>query len=165
MNKTLKHGCIAALVVIASAGSALAADLPKEGTYDFIACQAGVVTPIAFSKEYQAFSYEQFGSALSKVPGGLFDKATFHCMGLRTRFNGKETNNTVCENILPDGEKTLSTFSLKADGTYDRQFVAGTGKYEGMISSGTTESLGPFPTIKAGTFQFCNHQTGTYKLK
>jgi hypothetical protein len=25
--------------------------------------------------------------------------------------------------------------------------------------------LGPFPVIKAGTFQDCNHQTGTYKLK
>jgi hypothetical protein len=25
--------------------------------------------------------------------------------------------------------------------------------------------LGPFPVIKAGTLQDCNHQTGTYKLK
>ncbi len=46
-----------------------------------------------------------------------------------------------------------------------REFVVGTGKYEGMVTTGTVEPLGPFPVIKAGTFQDCNHQTGTYKLK
>jgi hypothetical protein len=30
---------------------------------------------------------------------------------------------------------------------------------------GTVHALGPFPAIKVGTFQDCNHQTGTYKLK
>jgi len=29
----------------------------------------------------------------------------------------------------------------------------------------TAQGLGPFPMIKPGTFQGCNHQTGTYKLK
>ena len=36
---------------------------------------------------------------------------------------------------------------------------------EGMKASGTVHPLGPFPVVKAGTFQDCNHQTGTYKLK
>ena len=53
----------------------------------------------------------------------------------------------------------------RADGKVTREFVAGTGKYEGMETSGTVEPLGPFPVIKAGTIQDCNHQTGTYKLK
>lgn len=30
---------------------------------------------------------------------------------------------------------------------------------------GTTAPAGPFPTIKPGTFQNCNRQTGTYKMK
>ena len=34
-----------------------------------------------------------------------------------------------------------------------------------MVTNGTIEPLGPFPVIKAGTFQDCNRQTGTYKLK
>ena len=38
-------------------------------------------------------------------------------------------------------------------------------KYEGMKPTGTVHPLGPFPVVKAGTFQDCNHQTGTYKLK
>ena len=43
--------------------------------------------------------------------------------------------------------------------------VAGTGKYDGMVTTRTLEQLGPFKAIKEGTFQGCNHQTGTYKLK
>jgi hypothetical protein len=46
-----------------------------------------------------------------------------------------------------------------------KEFVLGTGKYEGAIEKGSTSAMGPFPTIKAGTFQNCLRQTGTYKLK
>jgi hypothetical protein len=63
-----------------------------------------------------------------------------------------------------DGDKRLTSFS-NVDGKITRTNVAGTGKYEGMVATGTYENLGPFPTIKDGTFQNCNHQTGTYKLK
>jgi hypothetical protein len=43
--------------------------------------------------------------------------------------------------------------------------LAGTGKYEGLQMGGTSVPLGSFPSIKPGTFQACNRQTGTYKLK
>ena len=36
---------------------------------------------------------------------------------------------------------------------------------QAMQTTGTVHPLGPFPDVKAGTFQDCNHQTGTYKLK
>jgi hypothetical protein len=58
-----------------------------------------------------------------------------------------------------------SYLSLGADGKMMRQDVAGTGKYEGLATSGAVAPLGPFPTIKDGTFQGCNRQTGTYKMK
>jgi hypothetical protein len=77
----------------------------------------------------------------------------------------KNTGSTVCEASDKDGSKRLSYFSLGSDGKVTREFVVGTGKYEGMVTTGTVEPLGPFPVIKAGTFQDCNHQTGTYKLK
>jgi len=165
MKKIMKFMPVAALVAVTSAGSAFAADLPKEGSYDFNACYSGVANPIAFSKTHSAFSYEMFGSTLSNPPGGMFDKASFRCLGLTTSFDGKATISVVCETIYPDGGKTLSKFSDAADGTLVREVVAGTGKYEGIVSRGTAVQLGDFPAIKAGTFQICNHQTGTYKLK
>jgi hypothetical protein len=71
---------------------------------------------------------------------------------------------TLCEALDVDGDKRLAYFSLGSDGKVTRTFVVGTGKYEGMITTGTVEPLGPFPVIKDGTFQDCNHQIGTYKL-
>jgi hypothetical protein len=71
----------------------------------------------------------------------------------------------VCEAIDRDGDKRLTQFVTGPDGKLDRQFIAGTGKYEGMTETSSVQPLGPFPTIKPGTFQNCNRQTGTYKMK
>jgi hypothetical protein len=72
------------------------------------------------------------------------------------REDGKVTSTTICEVIFPDGDKVLNKFTLAPDGSAIRESVAGTGKYEGIVSSGTARTLGPFPTIKAGTYQSCN---------
>ena len=142
-----------------------AAELPKEGSYDYTACWSGVNNTIAFSKGYNASSYEMTGTILSNPPGGMFDKNSFRCVGMNASLGGKFTGATVCEAIDVDGDKRLSNFSLGSDGSLTRETVAGTGKYEGMTITGTVHPLGSFPVIKAGTFQDCNHQTGTYKLK
>jgi len=148
-----------------AAGSAFAADLPKEGRYDFTACWSGVSNPIAFSKTHSALSYEMTGTILSNPPGGMFDKHTFRCVGMNTSLDGKNTGTAVCESIAQDGDKSLTYFSIMSDGKITNEQLVGTGKYEGMVSSGTATPLGPFPVIKAGTFQGCNRQTGTYKMK
>ncbi len=147
-----------------SMGLAAAQTIPKEGRYDYTACWSGVSNVIAFSKTHTANSYEFMGTIRTSQPGGLFDKSTFRCVGMGQSFDGKTSGSNVCEGVDPDGDKRLSTFSSK-DGKTVRENVIGTGKYEGMVASGTVEPVGPFPVIKAGTFQDCNHQSGTYKLK
>jgi hypothetical protein len=152
-------------MIVTLAPSAFAAEPPKEGTYDYTSCWSGVSNRIDFSKTHFAYSYEQTGSIRSTSPGGMFDKESFRCVGMSASFAGKNSGSTVCESTDADGNKRLSSFSVGSDGKVTREFIAGTGKYEGMVTSGTVEPLGPFPVIKAGTFQACNHQTGTYKLK
>jgi hypothetical protein len=71
----------------------------------------------------------------------------------------------VCEVKDADGDKRLGHYSFVDGKETFYTVVAGTGKYEGMTLTSTVEQLGPFPAIKDGTFQGCNHQTGTYKLK
>jgi len=152
--------------VCTTAGLALAAaEPPKEGNYDFISCQSGVANPIVFSKTNSAATYEYSGATLSNPPGDMFDRASFRCVGLGTSFDGKTTVTAICEAIYPDGDKVLLRTSVGADGTGSREAIAGTGKYEGLVSTGTVTPVGTFPVIKAGTFQSCSHQTGTYKLK
>jgi hypothetical protein len=155
-----------ALLIVASPFSALAGELPKEGNYDFISCSSSVNNVITFSKTHTANSYELTGTNRSNPPGGMFDKTTFRCVGASASLDGKVTASTVCEAIDPDGDKYLSRVLTAPDGKTTRTIVAGTGKYEGIVTTQTAfEPLGPFPTIKDGTGQSCNHQTGTYKLK
>jgi hypothetical protein len=120
---------------------------------------------IEFSKTHTAYTYEHTGTSLSNPPGGFADKHSFHCVGMATSFAGKSTNTSVCEGFGTDGDKFLTYFSVGSDGKITREVLAGTGKYEGLVSSGIAQPLGPFPVAKAGTYQNCVRQTGTYKLK
>jgi hypothetical protein len=155
----------AVLFLVTAPGGSAFAELPKEGGYDFTSCWSGVSNPIAFSQTHSAQTYEMTGTTLSNPPGGFLDKRSYRCVGMATSFGGKSTNTAVCESVGTDDGKILTYFSLGSDGKVTREVVAGTGKYEGLVSSGTAQPLGPFPAAKAGTFQDCNHQTGTYKLK
>jgi hypothetical protein len=165
MMKTTPKIPLLAVAVLATIGIASAATFPKEGAYDYTSCWSGSTQLIAFSKTHNAFTYEMMGVVVSKVPGSIFDNNTFRCVGLATSFAGKPGGANVCEAIDGDGDKRLSSFSMAADGQFTREFIGGTGKYEGMTMTTNVTRMGPFPTIKAGTFQECNHQTGTYKLK
>ena len=155
---------IAAVLLLANVGIPLAADLPKEGSYDITSCWSGASNVIAFSKTHTASSFELTGTARSNPPGGPFDMTTFRCVGMSSSIEGKSTGTNLCESIDKDGDKILSRNISEAPKQVHTVLV-GTGKYEGMVRGGTSESLGQFTTIKPGTFQGCNRQTGTYKLK
>jgi hypothetical protein len=157
---------VLALLIIAAPFSAFAAELPKEGSYDFTSCASGIASVIDFSKTHTGSSFEETGTIRSNPPGGLFDKNAYRCVGMNTSFDGKNTAYSLCQSIDPDGDKRLSFYSTGNDGKTTRTQVAGTGKYEGIVVNlNSVENLGPFPHIKDGTYQNCFHQAGTYKLK
>ena len=141
-----------------------AAPLPEEGRYDTTNCSTVTANRIDFSKTHWAQSHEILGTTQSNPPGGLGDGNSYRCVGMQASFDGKVSGMTVCESMDQDGDKRLSTFSLQ-DGKTARTSIAGTGKYEGMQQSGDFVRAPTFPTIKPGTYQQCNRQTGTYKLK
>ena len=145
---------------------AFAADMPKEGTFDYISCSSGISSTTKFSNTHSLVSYEHTGMIQSVVPGGPFDKETFHCIGVEMTVEGKVTSGSaLCESADMEGNKRLARF-MTSDGKTTREQLAGTGKYEGStITNSSFEPLGPFSTIKEGTFQSCNRQKGTYKLK
>ena len=147
------------------AGSAVAQTLPKEGSYDFTACLSGTASPIAFSKTHFGFSYEAMGTIRSTPSGGMMDNSTFRCVGMNASLGGKNSQNTLCEAVDRDGDKLLAYLTIGSDGKVTREVLSGTGKFEGLQMSGIMVPLGTFPTIKPGTFQNCNHQTGTYRMK
>lgn len=152
------------LSALAAMQPAAAQGVPKEGRVDITSCWSGANSVIAFSKTHLAFSYEMTGTTRSNPPGGIFDMTAFRCVGLVNAIAGKQTGSATCEVVDKDGDKTLSQY-LGEGNTYTATTLAGTGKYEGMTSNLVAEMMGQFPTIKPGTFQNCNRQTGTYKMK
>jgi hypothetical protein len=155
----------ATIVAFALGCTALAADLPKEGSYDFMSCYSGTVNPMEFSKTHTANTTEIRGTVMSNPPGGLFDKVAFRCISMNYTADGKPSGMTLCEGVDKDGDKYLSQLVVLDGSQSTRKVVAGTGKYEGMTTSGTAVSAGPFGTTVSGQIQNCTHQTGTYKLK
>jgi hypothetical protein len=164
-RRILRITAAALFGLVGLCGPADAQTAAKEGRYDYVSCWSGVSSPIAFSKSHAAFSYELTGSTRSNMADSPFDKNSFRCVGMNASFDGKNTGSAVCEAIDRDGDKRLGFFSIASDGKITREIVAGTGKYEGMSATAVVEPLGPFPVVKAGTFQDCNRQTGTYKLR
>ena len=147
------------------AASVGATDFPKEGKYDHTACWAGASTVVSFSKTHNGGSYEFTGTTVSNPRGGIFDKWSFHCAGSWATFDKKFIGMVTCVELNLDGDKLLTFFRAGDDRKYVRETIAGTGKFEGIVMQSKLEDLGPFPAVKPGNFQGCNHQTGTYKLK
>ena len=166
LNLKLQFANAGLIAVLSVAGSAAAQTLPKQGGYDFVSCWSGISNVVQFSRTDSVMNYEMTGANHSNPPGGLLDKTTFRCVGLQAWEGGKASGLTVCEMIDQDGDKRISRFSLTIDGKMIPQpNTEGTGKYEDMEMNGSVEALGPFPEVKPGTHQDCNHQTGTYKMK
>ena len=88
MGQTFRFFHFVTLVGLASMGSAFAAELPKEGSYDFTACWSGVSNMITFSKTHTASSYEMTGTIRSNPPDGMFDKNSFRCVGMNASLAG-----------------------------------------------------------------------------
>jgi hypothetical protein len=158
-----------ALALAALASSALGAmaatNLPKEGNYDVVACWTGTGNDLALGKGSLASSYEMVGTVVSMPPGGFADRSTFRCVGMNTSMNGKMGGANICDVVDPDGDHRVNRFEIRADGSVVREMVSGTGKYEGMTQTNKVEPFPPMKEAKAGTFQGCNRQSGTYKFK
>ena len=156
----------AALALATTAACALAAvNLPKEGNYDSVSSWTGTANDLTFNKDHTANSYEMVGTVVSMIPGGLGDGSTFRCVGMNTAIKGRMGGGNVCEVTDPDGDKRLNAFRIEPDGKVTREMLGGTGKYEGMTMTNTVALMPAMKEAKPGTFQGCNHQTGSYKLR
>jgi hypothetical protein len=154
-----------ASMTITAAGLAFAADLPKEGNYDHRVCFTRNIARIVFSDSHRAYSYEETGTVISASPGGIFDGEKVRCVGAVAVANNKRTGLSMCEGVATDGAKRLTRFHYDADGKLVREEVAGTGMYDGMVTTGTVQEVVAPKEVTPGTTTFCNQLTGTYRLK
>ena len=165
MNYKSRFAPLAIALAAAASGLALANDLPKEGSYDYKVCFTRNISRIVFSDAHTAYSYNETGTATSTTPGGMFDGERVRCVGTVLVSNGKRTNFSICDGVAKNGDKRLTRFQYGADGKLLREEVAGTGMYEGMVTTGIAKQVVPPKEIQPGETTFCNQATGTYKMK
>jgi hypothetical protein len=165
MNKIVRMVSFATLVAATGSGVAFAADLPKEGSYDYKACFTRNITRIVFSDTHSAWSYNETATAVSTTPGGMFDGESVRCIGTTASSNGKRMGISTCEGVAKNGDKRLTRFQYGADGKLVREEVAGTGMYDGMVTTGTVKAVVPEKEIQPGVTTFCNQATGTYRMR
>lgn len=161
----LATACSACVLLATLALACTAApNYPKEGTYDYISCYSGTTNTVQVSNANGAYTNAFVGNTRTSPAGGPFDKLAYTCVGAGATTNGKVNSSYYCEAVDVDGDKFMAHGVSDGVKTTTDAF-GGTGKYEGMVRNGSSDSLGAFPTVKAGTFTGCNHQIGTYKLK
>ena len=160
----LVRAAFAAALAAVAATAIAAQNLPKEGKFAYRACFSGTSKVVALSKSHVALSVDLTGESVADTPGTLYDHASFRCEGLAANFGKEHTNVSYCLFLDPDGDKSLHQVTMR-NGKWHVQEIAGTGKYDGIVVHAEVQPMGRFPTIEPGTFQSCNHSSGTYRMK
>lgn len=167
MNRNL--AAVVALWAMLAADSAMAGkvNIPKEGNYEFDFCVIGRGKSFSAGDNLFVLHYELDANVNSVPPGRAFDRMGSRCYGLYINLNGKPRESGICELTDLDGDKWWMDYRGTWDGGGGAYTAAhGTGKYEGINLQGEyhiDNSWGKASTELS--FQGCNRNKGTYKLK
>ena len=147
--------------------AAMAADLPKEGTFTATYSGAGTYKATSLGKERALGAFDENGLS---VGTGLFDHMTWHCWGLFNITNGMGQAHGYCVATDPAGDQIAAEvgdekhdvskpFGVK--GT----FTMGTGRYAGISGGWTLLAHSPeFKTAEGSYVQYGTSSQGSYKL-
>ncbi len=150
-----------------AASSAIAGkvNMPKEGNFEFAWCYVAQGKAITSGDKLFVITYHGVANSHSDPTGRPFDQMGGRCYGTFATINGKSQGFGVCELADQDGDKWWMEYHDNAEGSGGTYTSAlGTGKYEGMTLKGEYRSM-TWPGTPDATFQGCNPNKGTYKLK
>jgi hypothetical protein len=148
--------------------AAMAADLPKEGTFRGTYSAVGTTKAIPIGEERVLLTFDENGLTEDE---GLFNHWTWHCWGLGDFTNGMGQSHGYCVGTDPAGDQVALNFSDDKH-PLDQKIVpgsftltTGTGKYAGITGSATFEGDGSaFRSPEGGPSFDHNTHRGSYKL-
>ena len=142
-------------------------NIPREGTYEFDFCVIGRGKSLGDGKPLFLLHYELDANVFSVPQGKAFDRMGSRCYGQYFSLNGVPREQGICELTDLDGDKWWMDYRGNADGTGGTYSAAqGTGKYEGVAIKGEYRLDNNFGQASSElSFQGCNRNKGSYKLK
>lgn len=168
-SRTCILSAITLTLAMSLGAAAMAADMPKEGTFNGSWYGSGAGKATALGKEVLLSAFEQNALTLGN---GLIDHLTWHCSGLYEMTKGMAEHHGYCVATDPAGDQFAGNFA--SDGKYPADaksysgavtFIGGAGKYAGII--GGFKYVGHAPEFRAAAgdafFEYITLQ-GSYKL-
>ena len=168
------HTCILSAFTLSTAmllgAAVMAADLPKEGTFNAIYSTFGTIKTTTIGKERVMFVFDENGLIRSD---GLLDHTTWHCWGMAEFVNGVGAPYGSCVATDPAGDQISVNFAHEKWHTLNEKNVrasatitAGTGKYTGITGGWTyVAHVNEFRTAVEGTYSVDCTMQGNYKLQ
>jgi len=154
---------------MALGAAAMAADLPKEGTFNVTYFGFGTSKATAIGMDRLLAPFDQNGLT---VGNGILDHMTWHCSGLFDVANGMAQWQNRCVGTDPAGDQIVSDGA--SDGKYavdarsfsgTGTFTTGTGKFAGISGGWTGVFHSPeFRTTADGSVAEYGSHKGSYKL-
>lgn len=152
-----------------AAGNAIAGkvNIPKEGNYEFDLCPIGRGKIFSEGDKLFFLQYDLDAVLRSTPAGRAFDRMGARCLGIYSNLSGRQQAAGMCELTDLDGDKWWMDYRGNPDGKSGTYTSAhGTGKYDGMTLRGEYRIDSDWGSIsKEVSFQGCNPNKGTYKLK
>jgi len=156
-------------ISVAFGAAAMAADLPKEGTFSGTFSGVGTAKATAIGKERLLLVFDENGLQLTN---GFLDHTTWHCWGLADYTNGMGTEHGYCIATDTEGDQVVASFGPGDKHAPDQKswtgsgtFTMGTGKYKGISGGWTNVSRGNEfrPTVEGTYLDYATFQAN-YKL-
>jgi hypothetical protein len=149
--------------------AAMAADLPKEGTFSGSYYAFGTFKATQVGKELLLEVFDDNGPSLGN---GLLDHTTWHCWGTANFVNGVGAPHGSCVATDPKGDQISFDFEQEKWSSLDAKNVPGSGKITGGtgkfsgISGGQSfvVHVNEFRTAVEGTYAAYATFQGSYKL-
>jgi len=167
MKRVLVSAAAIAAVVLSASAVGGKVNMPKEGSYEFDFCPIGRGKTFSAGDKLFFIHYDLDAVLRSTPPGRAFDRMGARCLGIYSNLSGRQQEAGMCELTDLDGDKWWMEYRGNPDGKGGTYTSAhGTGKYEGMILRGEYRIDNDWGSIsKEVSFQGCNPNKGTYKLK
>jgi len=153
----------------AIAFSAMAADLPKEGSYKGNYYAVGSIKTITTGKDRLIVAFDETGL---QTTDGFQDHMTSHCLGTDDYTNGIGQITTNCISTDMSGDKLIVKGVSEKHTPDQKEFVldircdGGTGKYAGATcSEKDTAHVNQFPSPSDDSYVVWVNFEGKYKLQ
>ena len=147
--------------------TAMATDLPKEGTFSGTYSGIGTFKGTHIAKERFLAAWEENAITMGK---GIWDHVTWHGFGLQDVTSGMAQYRGYYVGTDPDGDKIVVNLPEVTHAADAKNFSAtlmlttGTGKYAGISGSFTSVCTSEFRTAAEGTYAYSCTNQGSYKI-